>query len=214
MRLFTAIPIPLELRGCFATLQDAIMGHALSGKAERPENLHVTLNFLGEVDEARVPEVAAIMDGVSAVAFGLEFGHVGRFTQKRIKIDAGRAVMQLWWVAPNKNQQLEDVFEQLDGRLVEAGFETPDRVFTPHVTLARKVVLAGGDKQTRDHSVTAALELARQKRMPEGVDTSRLAWPSPLEDTFVVPVDGISLMQSEFTPHGMRYHELHRTSWA
>ncbi len=96
----------------------------------KPEKLHVTLAFLGPVEEERVPEVvAAIADGsVGTPPFALSLGSIGGFP------DLGRP--KVVWLGVSESEALahlqRNVSEQV-GRLVRL----EDRVYHPHVTLGR-----------------------------------------------------------------------------
>ena len=214
MRLFTSIEIPESAHEHILAIQREVMRHALAGKADPRENFHLTLHFLGEVPESRLPELIALIDATQSPRFSLRFENVGRFTQKKLDTPSGRAVSALWWVAPNKNPQLNAVQRELGQRLSEAGFPTPDRVFHPHLTLARRVILAGGDKQSHRHSTSAQLAMAKLKRMPDDVCTDTLPWPDRLEEPFEIEVDGIRLMSSDLSKGTPVYREVHRVTWA
>lgn len=103
------------------------------GRAMRRETLHLTLAFVGEVREEKIPELLQLGDAVSAETAGavLDFSlnRLGVWPQKRI----------LWAGSDDFPPQLEILAEKLLARLNERAFKLPLRPFTPHVTLLRKL---------------------------------------------------------------------------
>jgi RNA 2',3'-cyclic 3'-phosphodiesterase len=95
-----------------------------------PENLHVTLKFLGAVDEARLPDVTAALDvAASAPAFDVEVRGLGAFpTVSRPRV--------LWAGAPG-SPTFTRLADEVDRALTGLGFPPEGRGFTPHVTLGR-----------------------------------------------------------------------------
>jgi 2'-5' RNA ligase len=131
MRTFVAlVPSDAEL----ARLADAAAGLRNAGFPIRwvpPENVHLTLKFLGEVPEERVQEVCAAVDGAAAgvAPFEMTVGRFGAFPS------LGRP--QVVWVGV----ELESTLQSLQGSLEEAlaglGFPREERPFRPHLTLGR-----------------------------------------------------------------------------
>ena len=78
MRLFVAIDIPEGLKGSLRAFQEE---HAdLPVRYARPEQIHLTLKFLGEVPEGKVHKVAEALAGVEFSPFSLQSGKVGSFS--------------------------------------------------------------------------------------------------------------------------------------
>ncbi len=102
--------------------------HALcGGRTTRPENLHVTLAFLGGVEEARVAEVERAAGGVAPRAVSLVLDRPGYWKHNRIA----------WAGASTVPPGLEAFVEELRGALARSrvGFDAKD--FVSHVTLLR-----------------------------------------------------------------------------
>ena len=132
MRLFIAINFDEETREKIIAVQQRlrVLG---TGNFSQPENLHLTLAFLGEVDSAQVGAVRHAMDRTTVRPMSLTFDHVGRF-----KRDGG----DIWWIGISENRLLLSLQKELSGHLADAGFRLEDRRFSPHITLAREVRLA------------------------------------------------------------------------
>jgi 2'-5' RNA ligase len=97
----------------------------------RPENLHVTLRFLGDIDPSRVdPLVDAVGGALAAQApFEMALGAAGLFPNPR------RPRVVALGVAPEAS--LLALAETVEGGALAAGFETDARRFRPHLTLGR-----------------------------------------------------------------------------
>ena len=95
------------------------------------QTLHVTLAFIGEVDQGQCDQLAALGDSLSGRAFELSF--------EQLRYQPGRGVLSVVpHQAPFALQALE---RQLRRRLSEQGFRTDTRAFRPHVSLARRARL-------------------------------------------------------------------------
>jgi 2'-5' RNA ligase len=126
VRLFVALALPAELRERLRLL----VAHRLSGaKWVPPENYHLTLRFIGEVDNGRADDIDAALACISARGFDLTLAGVGAFEAR------GRA--SALWVGVERNPALEHLRAKVESAVVRAGCEPERRKFTPHVTLAR-----------------------------------------------------------------------------
>jgi 2'-5' RNA ligase len=94
------------------------------------DNLHITLKFLGSLDEARVPEVAATIEAAASVhAFDVPLRGLGAFpTPTRPRVI---------WAGAADAPAFAHLAGAIDGGLAALGFPPEDRSFTPHVTLGR-----------------------------------------------------------------------------
>jgi 2'-5' RNA ligase len=111
-----------------------------------PGQAHVTLKFLGGVEEGRVDELtdelaAAVADsGVGP--FTAEFGGLGVFPHLGY-------ISVVWLGVREGSEQLTGLHEAIEDRTVAMGFDPEDHEFTPHVTLAR-MEHAGGKELVQD----------------------------------------------------------------
>lgn len=131
MRLFIAIPFPQDTKASLLAVQSRLRQVARSGNFSHPENLHLTLVFLGEVPDGRAPAITAAMEGVPARPFTLQFAGAGRFGDT-------------WWAGIAESEPLNRLQHALAAALRAAGFAIESRSFQPHLTLARQVVLSPG----------------------------------------------------------------------
>ena len=135
MRLFVAVDLSGETRDAMAAEQ-ARMARALGSSAAslkwvRPEQAHLTLVFLGEVDESRVPVLAeAIGRDVDAPPFDIAFSGIGIFPP--------RGAPRVVWIGVSSGaHQLQRLQRELAGRIATQGIPLEGRDFHPHLTLAR-----------------------------------------------------------------------------
>jgi 2'-5' RNA ligase len=124
IRLFTAIDIPSAVRTRLTFLQGGVPGARWSPA----ENLHLTLRFIGEVDEATANDIDDMLDGLRLPAFELTLKGAGEF--------GGRDAHSLWiGVAPS--EPLHRLAAKIESALQRMGLEAETRKYTPHVTIAR-----------------------------------------------------------------------------
>jgi 2'-5' RNA ligase len=123
-RLFTGVEIPSDIGQALASLRGGLPG----ARWIDPENYHVTLRFIGDVDDVTAQEVASMLGRVKRNAFELHLEGVKSFGGRK-----PRAVIAV--VAPA--QPLLEVQAEHERLMQRIGLEPEGRKYTPHVTLAR-----------------------------------------------------------------------------
>ena len=123
MRLFVAIHFSDEVKASLLNAIDALR-HMARGNFTRPENLHLTLAFIGESD--RVGDIKAVLEGCCGAPFDITVGGFGRFGE-------------LYWAGIDQSSELKSLALDIQSGLREAGFDIEKRDFKPHITLARQV---------------------------------------------------------------------------
>lgn len=131
MRLFIAIVFPDDVVDRLSRLRDAIHDEAESGTFVSRENLHLTLEFLGECRSRECRLAKEAMEAVHASPFSIVLDRTGFFQ---------RPDGDIWWVGAGKSRELQDLHAALSSALSERGFMTERKKFRPHVTLGRRVV--------------------------------------------------------------------------
>lgn len=96
------------------------------GRFTEPENLHLTLKFLGELEEGRAEEVRKKLKEIKMKSFEASFGEAGVFINKYNSI---------LWIKLN-GKQIWDLQSEIDKKLKEIGF-APEERFMSHITIAR-----------------------------------------------------------------------------
>jgi 2'-5' RNA ligase len=138
MRLFIAVDLDRELRAKVGALVaalrravDGASGHRARVSWAGAERVHVTLHFLGDVDdESAAALVTAMNVPVPAAPFDLALGDLGLFPAR------GRPRV-VWLEIRDGVGELEDVRRLVGERLERLGLPTESHPFTPHLTLAR-----------------------------------------------------------------------------
>lgn len=125
LRLFIAIELPEAVRMRLAALGGGIPG----ARWVAPENIHLSLRFIGEVDEGQFNDIDRMLAAIRAPEFELFLEGVGFFGPAR----AARSIH----VEIRRNDALFHLHDKIESAVVRAGFEPEGRKFTPHVTLAR-----------------------------------------------------------------------------
>jgi len=137
MRLFIAINFNNDTRARLIALQDELRLRSKRGRFSTPDNLHLTLVFLGECDAKQAANVKVVLDALKFDAFEIAVERVGRFR---------REGSDIWWAGLRESKSLLDAQRDLAGNLRAAGFEVERRKFSPHITLARDVATDASPK--------------------------------------------------------------------
>jgi len=128
IRLFTAIELPEDVRADLARLEGGLPG----ARWLPEENLHLTLRFLGEVQEPAVEEIAEALWRIRAPGFPLRLKGVGKFGG-----ESKRSPSRLVYAGVEHGAALTDLARRIEQALVGIGFPAETRKFHAHVTLAR-----------------------------------------------------------------------------
>jgi len=178
MRTFIAIEIPDEAKREIAKVQDQLKDLDMSASWTRPEGIHLTLKFLGEVPEAKVPEIMdalAITAGTGALR--IEIAGAGAFPN-------AKSPRVIWSGVAGEVEKLTTLQAAVEDAMRKLGFEAEARKFSPHLTLARiKFPRRGDDWQN-------ALERVKDAAVPGFL------------------ADRLSLMKSELKREGAVYTEI------
>ena len=172
MRLFVSVDLPTELHAAVADLQAEF--EDIDGlRFTDPTQAHITVKFFGSVAPKRLGVVAELTTQAVAAAdlpsFSVELADIGVFPSREY-------IRVLWLGVDAGGSALQALHEALERRAVEAGFDSADHSFTPHVTLARMEHAGGKTKlqQRLDQSPRVGafevteLCVTESERTPEG----------------------------------------------
>ena len=156
-RWFAGIPLDDEVRhGLVAHLDTGLAGAALPGRPVRPANWHLTLRFLGDVDEV-----------LPGPAFTMGFERLGAFPRP------ARATV-LWLGVVTRGERLNEWAEVCEEAARRAGLDAEERPFRPHVTLSRirppedVRELVQESTPLPHRQIVSAVTLFRSKHGPDG----------------------------------------------
>ncbi len=178
LRSFIAIELSETLKNELARLQQELKKCGADVRWVKPENIHLTLKFLGDIEEQIVEDVVKIIQGTCSTfkPFSLDIKGTGLFPNPR----SPRAL----WVGVNGSEDVIRFQGEINDRMSALGFKREKRRFTPHLTLGRFK-----SPQDKDPLLEKIVLLKNRSLGRMNVLT-------------------ISLMQSELSPAGAQYRRL------
>ena len=188
LRLFIAADISDAQRAATIELIDDLRKGIQFTKAHptwvRPEGLHLTLKFLGNMDENHVAAIRKSVAGrlAGSAAFDCALGGLGVFPN-------ARQPRVLWVGVRRGKRELAALAQKVETALAPLGFEPERRAFHAHLTLARIKALRGAE---------AMMDVVHGHREAEPGGVAR--------------VRHVTLYRSELQPEGAKYTALHH--WA
>lgn len=182
LRCFIAVEVPDALAAVAADFQLQLKGAGIRARWVPPENVHLTLRFLGSIQENRVaPIVEAMHTAVTGIdPFTLTTADIGVFPAKG-------PPRVLWLGLAGNVERLNALHNALGTALGEVGIPQEKRTYQGHLTLAR----------FKDRISASRLADAVAHCGP----------PAPIP----IVVDAIRLMESRLNPKGARYYRLDTT---
>ncbi|EQB86777.1 2'-5' RNA ligase [Clostridium punense] len=134
MRVYIAIDFDNPVKDYFDKITCSIKKHFTNGSFTTRNNFHLTIRFIGEVDEVQVDKIKEVLDKVvlKITPFELLVGNLGIFTRKKTNI---------LWIGLEENPVLSLLHKELSTLLKEEKIRFYDKVFMPHITLGRRVEL-------------------------------------------------------------------------
>lgn len=135
MRLFIAIRLTEEMKEALTDMQDSLREQGIYGRETPPENMHLTLAFIGEYDDSEY--VKEVMDSIEIRPFEITLSGIGAFGN-------------LWWAGLEECAPLNAVARRLRRALSDAGIPFDRKNFRAHITLLRNA-----DGSLRDYGPEA-----------------------------------------------------------
>jgi 2'-5' RNA ligase len=184
MRCFIAINIDEQIRKALANLQEELQGKAdikrSDAKWVNPDNIHLTLKFLGEIKDKQIMDVCNITGNVAGrhKNFELDIESVGHF--------GGGSARVLWVGTGQKREKLLQLQQDLEQQLDLAGWPKEARKFSGHLTLCRI------------RNARAGIKLAQLARDYKDFNLGTML------------ADSVTVYQSQLTPKGPIYTVLGR----
>jgi len=132
IRTFIAIDLPAHLLEQINQLQkDLIPFTNLLLKWTKPENIHLTLKFLGDVERCKLDEVYKAIREIAytEVPFTLFINGFGVFPNLKQP--------RIVWVGIERCESLNNIVHHIEEKLLSLGFESENRPFNPHLTVGR-----------------------------------------------------------------------------
>jgi 2'-5' RNA ligase len=178
LRCFIAIEIPEAIKKAIVSSTDSLKKSGADVKWVSPENIHITLQFLGETEEAQIPLIKEVLGKILLPysPFYIRIAGIGCFPDIRRP--------RVIWVGTEESQHVINLHGDIAKGLERLGYQEEERNFTPHLTIGR----VKSNRNTK--------ELGRK------MDEIKAASFSGFE------VQNITLMKSELKPSGPIYYSL------
>ena len=111
-------------------IQSMILRTGADLKLVKPQNIHITIKFLGNILPPQIDEIYNEMKNVDFKPFQIEIKGVGVFPNMR-------RISVIWAGIGRGSEELRSIFNQLEPRLWKLGFKKEMKEFSPHLTIAR-----------------------------------------------------------------------------
>lgn len=127
MRVFIAVELPEEIKEELHKLVDFLKRSISDVKWVEKENFHITIRFIGEIEEDKVLRIGEILDNIGSKfsPFEVEIKGIGQFSHV------------LWVGIEHGSDALKNIAYAIEGSLLREGFQPADKLFSPHITLGR-----------------------------------------------------------------------------
>ncbi len=155
----------------FHNAQDLLLSTGASLRIVKPENVHVTLRFLGDISPDRLDGIHDEIKNIDYAPFEVRINGLGVFPNLR-------HISVVWAGIREGQNELRSIFYQLESNLSRLGFKTDNRGFSPHLTLARvksgrnKIELAQRIEELKDYDFgivkAKCLRLKKSVLTPQG----------------------------------------------
>ena len=180
IRAFIAVELPAELKSELAELEGQLIKNSpLVVKWVDPNNIHITLKFLGEISEDSIEDLMlAIEESTQGIQpFKLEVREVGAFPNlERAQV--------LWVRVKGELDKITQLQKRIESNTEQLGFPRESRAFSPHLTLGR---------------------VRNEARPNERHRLGKLLTDTSFTATNNIDVHAVDLMRSHLTPTGPVY---------
>jgi 2'-5' RNA ligase len=132
IRSFVAIELSPDTKAQIVKIQNELKASTADIRWVRTEGMHLTLKFLGGIQEEKIPEIADILTHCSdeTGSFNLTIHSLGAFPN-------GTNPKVIWIGVEDESGRLETLQQTIEKGLAAIGFKEEKRAFTPHLTLGR-----------------------------------------------------------------------------
>lgn len=181
-RLFLSVEIPKKIEEALKTLEDALKKTACDAHWIKPTNIHLTLKFLGAVEEEKIaPITKAIISTFSSTqSLSVTLGKLGGFPSLN--------TLHILWAGINDpNKEITKLVNGVENTLSRLGFKEEKKEFQAHLTLAR-------------------LRSALNK--PQLIEKIQEINKTLQPQNFLI--NNITLFESHLTPQGSVYSKIHQ----
>jgi len=186
MRTFIAIELPQQIKTDLAKLQEQLKQSNADVKWVKPANIHLTLKFLGEIDEQQLNKIKQVIEENAAEknTFKIRISSLGAFPH----ISSPRVI---WVGLDSGDKETKEIAAALEEKIEKIGIPKEGRVFSSHITIGR--VRSPKNKE----SLVKLLNKLAGNLTAENLEFS---------------VNKITLFKSNLSPKGPTYEVLHQAN--
>jgi RNA 2',3'-cyclic 3'-phosphodiesterase len=189
MRLFVALEIDESIRGKIVRFLDGVREFAPDARWVRPESLHVTLKFIGEVPYEEVEGIKSSLSMIRAKRVEMEIRGYGFFPSERAP--------RVFWIGIEADSKLAILASEVDDSLSALNIPKEKHAFNAHLTLARTGGWSGSPRWRKgDHTNLYFKHLQEKLAALRAPEFGRMI----AEEFF--------LYQSQLSPRGSKYTKL------
>ena len=189
MRLFIALDIDDSIRGRISRFVEGVRNFVPDARWVREESLHVTLKFIGEYPDEKVDALKRELTEVSVSATEIRFRGYGFFPNPKSA--------RVFWIGMETGPEIAALAATIDGKVAGLGIPKEERVFSPHLTLARSSGGSGSPRWRKGDGPNRVFQVLQAK----------LAALPPPEFGTMTPHE-FFLYQSQLSPKGSKYTKL------
>ncbi|MCL7383318.1 MAG: RNA 2',3'-cyclic phosphodiesterase [Thaumarchaeota archaeon] len=174
-----------EIVGKIQDIQKDLKNSGIVAKDVEPQNLHLTLWFLGELPENKLKIVLSEVSRVSFNKFEVRIGGVGYFP-------GGSRINVIWLKVEDPTNTLNSILDQLLDSLGKKGFKYDERGFTPHLTIARVKYIKDKEKALKKLQELKDIQLGQQTIDTLKVKKSVLTAKGPIYSDLLIVKAGMN----------------------
>ncbi len=187
IRTFFALDLPGEVKNTIYNLYNPLKNESkIKIKWITPENLHLTIKFLGNIPEKRLDKIIKNIENLKLnINIEMAIDSYGVFPPKGIP--------KVFWISFKEkegNNELVPLFKKVEQELVKLGFDKEKRRFTPHLTIARLKLKS--KKKSEEFNKLLEIFKGHFNKTEKGFFT----------------IDKLTLFKSELKPSGAVYSKI------
>lgn len=132
MRAFIAIELPIEIRDDLSRIQDKLKAELPKISWVKPQNLHLTLKFLGDISPEQLCDIKQITIEITKATAGF------KINLRTLGVFPNPHAARIIWIGTNQPPlELKQLAQQMETRLVESNIPQEERPFCAHITIGR-----------------------------------------------------------------------------
>lgn len=128
MRCFIAVELPEEIKRELSKVQEQLKSEDIKATFVKPDILHFTLKFLGELSDEQVNQVKQVLSNVKFENFKVKLNNLGVFPTEQF--------IRVLWAAIEPKENLIELQKEIESELEKIGFKR-EKNFETHITIAR-----------------------------------------------------------------------------